>query len=66
MQTTVTAGPGFLSLLTLVFVAAKLFGHIAWSWLWVFSPLWIPLAALLIVAIVGAVFTFIVYASAAR
>ena len=31
---------GFLPLLTLVFVAAKLFGAIAWSWWWVLAPMW--------------------------
>lgn len=30
---------GFLGLLTLVFVACKLTGVIAWSWFWVLSPL---------------------------
>lgn len=29
---------GFINLLTLVFVAAKLFEYIDWSWWWVFSP----------------------------
>jgi hypothetical protein len=29
--------------LTLVFAAAKVFGFINWSWLWVLSPLWISL-----------------------
>jgi len=27
--------------LTLLFIALKLTGFIAWSWLWVLSPLWI-------------------------
>jgi hypothetical protein len=35
---------GFLPLLCLVFVAAKLFGAIAWSWWWVTAPLWGPFA----------------------
>ena len=26
------------------FVLLKLFGAISWSWLWVLSPFWIPLA----------------------
>ena len=34
----------FLQILTLIFVAAKLMGYIAWSWIWVLSPLWIPMA----------------------
>lgn len=34
---------GFLGMLTLLFAAAKVFGYITWSWLWVFSPLLIPI-----------------------
>ena len=57
---------GFSGLLTLIFITLKLTGFIAWSWLWVLSPLWIGLAlflcslflvagiTLLIVALVGA------------
>lgn len=35
---------GFTGLLTIVFLTLKLTNTIAWSWWWVFSPLWIPLA----------------------
>lgn len=45
---------GFLGFLTLLFVAAKLFGAIAWSWWWVFSPIWIP-ALIVILAVLIAV-----------
>jgi hypothetical protein len=31
---------GFMGLLTLLFIAAKLFGAITWPWLWVLAPLW--------------------------
>lgn len=43
-ETTTTGGGGigFLGLLTIVFITLKLTGHIAWSWIWVLSPLWIP------------------------
>lgn len=34
----------FLLLLTLIFVLAKLFGLIAWSWLLVFMPLIVMIA----------------------
>lgn len=34
----------FLSLLALLFIALKLCGVIAWSWLWVLAPIWIPIA----------------------
>ena len=36
-----------LPLLTILFVGLKLTGFIAWSWLWVLSPLWIPFAGAL-------------------
>jgi membrane protein implicated in regulation of membrane protease activity len=37
----------FLPALTLVFVAAKLFGHFDHSWWWVFAPMWIPFVVIL-------------------
>lgn len=39
--TTHSGGIGFAGLLTILFVALKLLGYIAWSWWWVLSPLWI-------------------------
>ena len=49
-----TGGVGFLGLLTLLFIGLKLTGHIAWSWIWVLSPLWIPFSiALLIFSVAG-------------
>ena len=36
-----SGGVGFPSLLTVVFIALKLTGNIAWPWVWVLSPLWI-------------------------
>jgi len=35
---------GFLTIVTLIFVALKLASQIAWSWWWVLSPLLIPLS----------------------
>lgn len=32
----------FLSILCLIFITLKLTGYIAWSWLWILSPLWLP------------------------
>ena len=40
-NSTTSGGISFTGLLTIVFVAAKLWGKITWSWIWVFSPLWI-------------------------
>ncbi len=36
--------PNAITLLTLLFVALKLTGHIDWSWWWVLSPVWIVAA----------------------
>lgn len=44
---------GFTGLLSLIFAAAKVFGFISWSWLWVFSPLWITLALALGIFVIG-------------
>lgn len=46
---------GCLSPLTVIiflaFFFAKIFDKIDWSWWWVFSPLWIPIA--IIIGIIG-------------
>lgn len=43
-----------LGILGLIFITLKLTGYIAWSWWWVLSPFWLPLAIVLI--IVGIIF----------
>ena len=53
-NTIVSGGIGFSGLLTIVFIVLKLCGVINWSWIWVFSPMWIS-AALCV-----AIFVFIV------
>jgi len=54
---TSSGGTGFVGLLTIVFITLKLLGVIAWTWLWVLSPIWIPLGlaimSLVIVEIVN-------------
>lgn len=40
-------GMGICSALLVAFIVLKLVGVITWTWLWVLSPLWIPLALLL-------------------
>lgn len=40
-------GIGFGGLLAIVFIVLKFLNVITWSWLWVLSPLWIPLAFVL-------------------
>lgn len=48
-----------LGILGLIFITLKLTGHITWSWLWVLSPFWIPMA-------IAVVFVAIVYALSKR
>lgn len=49
-----SGGIGLGGAVFIVFLTMKLTGHIDWSWWWVTSPLWIPLA--LVLSIVGIVF----------
>ncbi|MCR5174616.1 MAG: hypothetical protein K6C09_08335 [Oscillospiraceae bacterium] len=44
-------GLSFVSLLTIAFIVLKLCGVIDWRWGWVLSPLWISLAAGLLILI---------------
>ena len=56
-----SGGIGFCGFLTLVFITLRLLDVIQWSWWWVLSPLWIPLAVLaVILAVVGIVFVIAV------
>lgn len=59
-------GDLLMVLLTVLFVGLKLTGHIAWSWLWVFSPIWLPflvaLSVIGLVAIVMGLVTMLKYA----
>jgi len=45
---------GFGGLLTICFIVLKLTGHITWSWFWVASPIWIPLAIALVIFFLAA------------
>ena len=59
-KTTQSGGIGFCGLLAIVFITLKLVGVApvaTWSWLWVLSPLWIPLAIVLGIALIA----FVVY-----
>lgn len=56
-NTTSGGGIGFFGLLTIVFIVLKLTDVIDWSWWWVLSPLWIPVAvALLVASVVAGIF----------
>jgi hypothetical protein len=41
-----SSGIGLTGVLFVVFLVLKLTGNIDWSWRWVTSPLWIPIALL--------------------
>lgn len=49
---------GFYGLLALLFIGLKLANVIAWSWLWVLAPLWVPAAVA--IALFITIFTYCV------
>lgn len=53
MENKSNGGIGFCGLLTIVFIVLKLCKVISWSWLWVFSPIWLPLALAITFVIVA-------------
>jgi hypothetical protein len=48
-----SSGITFAGLLAIAFIVLKLTGVIAWSWLWVLAPLWIPLAIVIVILIIA-------------
>ena len=42
-----------LPLITLILVILKLTGVIDWSWVWITSPIWIPIALVLFILFVA-------------
>lgn len=53
-------GISFAGLLFIVFLILKLTHTIDWSWAWIFSPLWIPVAAAVLYVIVLSVYAVII------
>lgn len=51
-----SSGMSFLEVLLVVFIVLKLLGVIAWSWVWVLSPIWI---GVLIAVVAGIVLTLL-------
>ena len=49
-----TSSIGFPGLLAILFIGLKLTGVITWSWWWVLSPIWIPFAIILFLALIVA------------
>ena len=46
---------GFFGLLTIVLIVLKLTNLINWSWLWVFSPIWIPILIILSIIFISVI-----------
>ena len=40
---------GIGTILAVIFMVLKLTGNIDWSWVWVFAPIWVPLALVLVI-----------------
>ena len=53
------SGIGFVEALTILFIAYKLAGLIAWSWLWVLSPLWITLSLMTAVVLLSIILVIV-------
>ena len=60
-ETKVVSGGGISlsTILGVVFIILKLTGVISWSWLWVLSPFWIPLALVALILIIAAAIAII-------
>jgi hypothetical protein len=44
-------GIGLGTVLAIVFMVLKLTDNIDWSWWWVFSPIWIPIALVFVIGV---------------
>lgn len=49
-----SSGIGFGTLLAILFIGLKLTGYIDWSWWWVLSPIWIPIAIVIFIILLAA------------
>lgn len=52
--------------LLLIFITLKLTGTITWAWGWVLSPMWVPVAAVIVAVLIGAPFVIMFKAIAER
>jgi len=48
----VSSSVGIPGILFCIFVVLKLTNHIDWSWIWVTSPLWIPICVVICVLVI--------------
>lgn len=54
------SGIGFTGVLTVAFVILKLCGIINWSWIWVLSPIWIEIALVVLILLIGVIIATII------
>lgn len=54
-KATFTLSGNVINMWTLAFVILKLCGVIAWKWIWVLSPVWIPVAVGAVLMLLGAI-----------
>ena len=52
-------GIGFCDVLAIAFIILKLLNIITWSWIWVLSPIWLPVALILGVFVIVVIITLI-------
>lgn len=57
---TVVRGIGTSGLLGIVFIVMKLLDKIDWSWWWVLSPFWIPIASIILIFVFAIIIAAIV------
>ena len=53
MKSNNSGGIGFAGLLTVLFVGLKLTGFVAWSWVWVLAPLWLPIGFVVSISLIA-------------
>ena len=56
-----SGGIGLTGLLFVLFLGLKLGHVIDWSWWWVFAPLWMPLALVLVIYVFALLFVALVW-----
>jgi hypothetical protein len=56
MSDTKNTGMSLTGILLIVFLVLKLTHNIDWSWWWVLSPLWIPIAMVILFTILLKIF----------
>jgi hypothetical protein len=54
MSEKIDSGLNVTGVLLILFIVLKLTNNIDWNWWWVLSPLWIPIAGVLVVVILMA------------